>query len=881
MRSLKLINNKIGWGWMALTQSIALLLCLSFFPIKAQTIASQERDRQNILIEVNRSQDLLERGQLLYNSQQYSAAANVLEEAILEYKKNGDKLKQAVALSNLALVRLELGYWQPARESLNSSLKILEEFTPASSLSVLAKTLDVRGKLELDTGQPQIALDNWEKSTKIYHQLGDEVGEIKSILNQARALQNLGFYKRALHLIQDLNEKIAGKTDNINKVIALKYLGDALILVGDLEESSQVLLNSLNLANKLNALPEIASINFSLANNYRAQNNLDRAWKYYQNTVNLSTNTKTKLKAEINLFSLAIASGCFHNKSTSNFICQKNNWEINHYQNLNNRLDLLPPSRETIYTKINLVEKLIKATEIISEERELNKIFKLALQQSRNLQDNRAESYTLGINGYFLEQKKNFTAAEKLTQQALTLAEKIDANDIAYRWQWQLGRVYKAQGKIEEAISSYDRAIINLKSLRNDLVSVNRDVQFNFRDSVEPVYRQAVELIFSRANLSDRDLNKARNLIESLQLAELDNFFREACLNSQTVIIDDIVDRENPNTAILYPIILPERLQVIVKIPQQPLRYHTIERQGVEVEAIVSQLQAAITEPDRQKETRLLSQQLYQWLIAPIEKELQTSGVNTLVFISDGSLRNIPMASLNDGKQYLIEKYAIALSPGLQLFSAQKLSQTQLSTLAAGLSQPPKEYSQFPPLPQVRAELNLITQAGASTTKLVDDKFTSQTLTETLQQFPFQIVHLATHGQFSSQAKDTFILAADGAIDVNRLDKLLRNKELGNEEAIELLVLSACETAAGDNRAALGLAGIAIKAGAKSTLASLWRIDDRSTAIFIGEFYRILLTEKVTKAEALRRAQLSLIKKYPNYNRPVYWAPYVLIGNWI
>jgi len=113
------------------------------------------------------------------------------------------------------------------------------------------------------------------------------------------------------------------------------------------------------------------------------------------------------------------------------------------------------------------------------------------------------------------------------------------------------------------------------------------------------------------------------------------------------------------------------------------------------------------------------------------------------------------------------------------------------------------------------------------------------------------------------------------------MDYLLRSRDQRRAEAIELLVLSACQTATGDNRAALGLAGVAVRAGARSTLASLWRINDRSTAIFIGEFYRELAHSKVTKAEALRRAQVALFKNYPNYSRPGYWAPFVLVGNWL
>ena len=139
-------------------------------------------------------------------------------------------------------------------------------------------------------------------------------------------------------------------------------------------------------------------------------------------------------------------------------------------------------------------------------------------------------------------------------------------------------------------------------------------------------------------------------------------------------------------------------------------------------------------------------------------------------------------------------------------------------------------------------------------------------------------MHIATHGQFSSQADRTFIVAWNSQINVKELDNLLRRREQEKPRPIELLVLSACETADGDNRAALGLAGVAVRAGARSTLATLWRVNDKSTATLMVKFYQELAKEGVTKAQALRRAQLSLLEN--EYKSPYYWAPFVLVGNW-
>ena len=149
-----------------------------------------------------------------------------------------------------------------------------------------------------------------------------------------------------------------------------------------------------------------------------------------------------------------------------------------------------------------------------------------------------------------------------------------------------------------------------------------------------------------------------------------------------------------------------------------------------------------------------------------------------------------------------------------------------------------------------------------------------------ISKIPYRVVHLATHGQFSSDINDTYILTWDARLDVKQLGELLQTKALDSRIPIELLVLSACKTAKGDNRAALGLAGIALQSGARSTIASLWSVEDRATATFMEDFYQELAKTGTTKADALRNAQLSLIKN-PSFTHPFYWSPFVLIGNWL
>lgn len=462
------------------------------------------------------------------------------------------------------------------------------------------------------------------------------------------------------------------------------------------------------------------------------------------------------------------------------------------------------------------------------------------------------------------------------------LAESISASDISYRWQWQLGRILKARKDETGAIAAYTKSVANLKSLRSDLVAINRDVQFSFQEQVEPVYRELVSLLLQSQNNnpSQDTLGTARNVIESLQLAELDNFFRRACVDAQPVQIDQI-DR---TAAVIYPVILSDRLEVILSLPStstnqkspQILRRHTVPLRQAQIEDTLDQLRQKL-ETRTTEEFFPLSQQVYEWIIQPIAPELEKRQVKNLVFVLDGVLRSIPMAVLHDKQKYLIEKYNVAITPGLQLLNPQPLARTQLRTIAGGLSE---ARGDFPPLPAVKQELDEIKSTVRQSQVLLNQEFTTDAIENAVKSLNAPVVHLATHGQFSSRAEDTFFLTYDGDVNVNELSNLLKTRETTQRGAIELLVLSACSTAAGDKRAALGIAGVAVQAGARSTLASLWVVEDDATALIMGEFYKQLNQPNISKAEAFKGAQLKLLKN-PLYEHPYYWAPFILVGNWL
>ncbi|MBE9207994.1 CHAT domain-containing protein [Nostoc sp. LEGE 06077] len=888
-------------------------------------------------------QQILEQGIQIYQSEKFTEAVKLFQNAAGSFQAQGDHLNQALALNYLALANQQVGQLPQAQKAIAESLALLKIARQKDSreyLSILAQALNTQGQVQLASGHSQEALTSWEQATAIYSKMGDDAGKIGSQLNQTQALQALGLYRRAKITLIQVNQILQKQPVSPLKATGLLNLGNTLRLVGDLSQeditvkdidklgSVQVLEQSLSIAEQV--YPQlIPEIHLSLGNTAQAlslgkspeekSRRITQALDYYQKAA-VTKSPLTRVQAQLNQMRL---------------LMDEQKWQQvqSLWPEIQQQLNAAPASRKTIYARINFAQSLtcfkqltepsrmginancpkneLVADASLSHVKSLDganvewkaiaQIIAVAVDQAKTLKDMRAEAYALGTLGNLYEQTHQWSEAQQLTQQALKLAEGIGAADIAYRWHWQLGRILKAQDNPQRneqgAIASYTKAVNILKLLRSDLVAINREVQFSFQEGVEPVYRELVSLLLQNSPYQDnseasqQNLKTARDVIESLQLAELDNFFRKACLDAKPVQIDEI-DR---TAAVIYPIILSDRLEVIVSLPNKLknqkqnllLRPKPIPVSQTEVEKTIQELRATLVTRST-RDFLPVSQKVYNWLIKDIEPQLQAYKVQNLVFVLDGTLRSVPMAALYDGKQYLIQKgYNIALTPGLHLLPNRSLTRQKPRTIAAGITE---ALGTFEGLPSVKNEINTI-QQEVPTRVLLDSQFTKIALEKAIKSFPAPVVHLATHGQFASNAEDTYILTwknsdekdpalSSDRVNVNELSSLLQSRETSQKNAIELLVLSACQTASGDKRAGLGIAGFALRSGARSTLATLWSVDDQATAKIMGEFYKQFANTKESKAEALKRAQLLLLTD-PEYKHPYYWAPYVLVGNWL
>lgn len=700
----RILNYKASF--VSINPVLGLMLLLASIVVSSETaIANTSNNSTSVINAIKTEPNLNSQGRSAYQAGRYSQAKILWQQAYQQAPKNS--LTQAQILNYLALTSHKLGEWEQAREYLSQSFKLLQlNKSDPNSLKIKAQTLNTQGRLELGMGNAQAALESWRQAASIYQQVGDDAGVLGVKINQAQAWQNLGLYRRAQKSLQEIVEKLELQSDPSLKIAGWRNLGIALQVTGNLNSAREVLNRSLALSQKLNLAEESSTTLFSLGNTALAKDEPNEAITFYQQAAATTSQPLLKTEAQLNQLSLLVST---------------QQWQQAHnlLPTIKTNLTTAVPNRKLIYLHVNLAKNAIALANNAASKEYLplaQKLLETSVRQARELKDPQAESYAVGMLGYLYEKNRQVSLANKYTQQAVQLAHSINNPDLIYQWQWQLGRLLKTQGDRRGAIASYTEAVNALESLRSDLVVTNADMQFSFRQSIEPVYRELVSLLLSKngRSVSQENLLQARNTIESLQLAELNNFFREACLD----VTPTAIDRIDPQAAVIYPIIQ-------------------------------------------------------------------------------------------------------------------------------------------------------------------NDRFTQDNLREQIETARYPIIHIATHGQFSSNRDDTFLLAWDENITIEQLDELLQNN-VSQGQAIELLILSACETARGDERAALGLAGMAVKAGARTTLATLWAVYDRSTALIMNNFYENITQpqKRRNKAYALRQAQLDLLNS-PEFRHPYYWASFIMIGNWL
>jgi len=511
----------------------------------------------------------------------------------------------------------------------------------------------------------------------------------------------------------------------------------------------------------------------------------------------------------------------------------------------------------------------------------LDRIWEQALSDAQSLaavvDDEALRAMTYGLAGAMNLRHHQWKQSQSHTRQALFFTP---VNDDAqrYRWQWQMGKILRAQGRRDAALVSYRQAVATLTPIRGLLLRGHRLTNAGFfSQRIKPVYSELAGLILAEVPQAANEvarvrlLHEARSVMESLKAAELQDYFHSACVTSsgKQMRLEDV----DPHTAIIYPVMLEDHLAVMVSVGNAMKLYNA------PVDA--KRMKQTTLDLRRHLQTRTTNQfmheaeSLYDWIIRPARSLLADHQVNQLVIVPGGALRTIPFSTLYDGKQFLIENFALAVTPGLSLTDPKPMEKGDDQALIAGLSDAVQGFSA---LPSVEQELKSV-QSIMGGKRLFNKAYTISSLDSALQGKEYRLLHLGTHGVFGHSPESSYLLTYDGKLNMNKLSDLLSISKF-RKHPVELMTMSACQTALGDERAALGLAGVAVKAGVRSAIATLWFVDDEATALTVTNFYKFLKQPGITKARALQLAQLKLIHQR-RYWHPGYWGPFLLIGNWL
>ncbi|MFO8040034.1 MAG: CHAT domain-containing protein [Sodalinema sp.] len=881
-----------------------------------------------------------------YQNQDYEAALESLS-PILE-SAEVSRRNRALAYNYRSLTQQKQGDWPGAEAAIERSWALVAPERERSPLAapdqrLLAAILTTRGQVQFARGQAAAADESWHRATTYYRQLDYEPGIVGGVLNQAQALQELGFLvgacDRLLSLVQgSLKRSSQSASEQVSscqgllgqseprmrrwlgemaldgspglEISLLQGFGNTLAAMGNLAAAEMVFDEAQRRSQRLPGWDD-RELALDLGNLYGAKarryqqlgifrEGFDEARRQSLESYQMAeTGTaEQRLRSQLNQVSLLVDLD-LASSSNPNPDSQAQEMVQGFLTRLPSQLQQQPLSRQRGYGRVGLAcqvlrcdrppgETALQAWDVSAAA--IRQLLEAAQADAEGLGDDRLAAYVWGALGRLEASLGNLRQAQAETEQAIALAERTGSHELLYRGNWQLAHLREQQGL--DSLDDYQRAFESLKALRFNLTTLDPNLRFAFREKIEPIYREYAKTLFDREQMTQSELRRAIEVMDALQIAEINDFFGAACLEVRSHELGKYSD-----TTVIYILTFANKFEVILETPDQTLKRYPVSF-SEDIDTFLDSVQLSLISGFNDK---ALLTRLYHALISPIEDDLAQINPKQLAFVLSGKIRKIPMAALYDGQAYLIENYPIAISPSLELLEPRGLRIQDIEVIAAGRETFDSLLDQIESQPEFRAlrleefaNINLkfveheLTQISdlVETKTLFAEEFTVDRLEQEIQSLNYPIVHIATHGRFSNFAEDTFILA-DRPLKMSQLADILNVKDPTRRHDLDLLVLSACQTAQESDRAVLGMAGIAARAGVRTIIGSFWAVDDYSTAWMMEQFYQGLKSfqnreVQVNKAQALRQAQMAMIRGDlgPNYTRPYFWAPFVLIGHW-
>ena len=732
-----------------------------------------------------------------------------------------------------------------------------------------AAALDIlgRGTAAFRAGDISAATRDWSEAIRLCRRTGDVDLEAQALARRGEAYRVAGYYRDAGGDLRAALAKAEQSGDQPLVAAANGALGNLALMSRRTAVAEPLFDRARDLASRLNDWPTLAASENDLGNLYASTGRMGAAAQAYAKAIadaGTAGDSALAATAETNAARLAL-----HGGDTARAAALLARAIAS--------LERQPPSFAVGLALISAGSAVFETEGAIAAGAQAvaERAFRAAAQMARTLSNPTLASLADGSLGHLAERTGRAVEASDLTQRAAFAAQRAAAAELSFRWDWQRARLARQGGQIDLALASYRRAVAELQSVRQDIPVEYRDGRSSYRATFGPLYLQFTDLLLhraaARAGEAQALIREARNTVEALKETELQDYFRDPCVSSFLARRRSIGIIAQ-GTAVIYPISLPHRLEMLVSFGREE-RQFTIPVPEAVLRGEVQQFRALL-EKRTTNQYLVPARQLYDQIIAPLEPALAAHHVDTLVIIPDEVLRIVPFAALYDGNRFLVDRYATTIAPGLRLIEPAPLSATSGIALVLGVSQSVEGYPALPNVPHEIAAVHSIEGGDV----LLDSGFTRAQFAGDLKSGRYSIVHIASHGRFGTDPSQTFVLAFDGTLTMDDLEADIKYGP-PRETPLELLILSACETASGDDRAALGLAGVALKAGARSALATLWYINDEASGKLIAAFYQGLRSG-LSKAEALRQAQRSLAAD-PGFAHPAFWAPFLIIGNWL
>lgn len=873
---------------------------------------------------------LLNEGIDKYNRSEWRAALTTWQQALEIYQAIGDRAGEATTLYNIGIVNRTLGNYLTALNYYQKSLLIAREISNRASE---ANNLSNIGELHRIMGSYLLALDYHQQSLVIFREMTDREGETLTLHRIGNVNEALGNYPMALDYHQQslvISREIGYRG---GEGIILSGIGNVYLALGSYPIALDYYQQSLDIKRETGDRAGEAEILNGIGNAVQALGAYITALNYYQQSLLIRREIGYRGGEAQNLNNIGIV-----------------------YKLLGNYPEALEFYQQSLAITRDIGDRTAEATTLnnigviykeLGEYPEAIAQYEQSLAITREIGDRAGEANTLGNMGFLFEAQDDPVLAIIFLKQAINIYEAIRDGNQALAQELQdsytatiaddyrtLADLLLQQNRILEAQRVLD--LLRVQELDDYLRGVQRNATteagvayWRVEDNLLRLYRELLlagdelallqDIPFSEltpeqqqrlADLTARQgelLENFQQWLEHPEVAATLTALRTSTEGRNLEIEDYATLQQNlanlpQNTVLLYPLILDQRLELVLVTPHAPPVRHPVNVEAVELNRVIAEFGRSLKYARPDIDTH--AQQLYDWLIKPLEDNLSAAQVEMIIFAPDGALRYVPLAALHDGDGWLTERFSFTHITAAALTNFAAKPQANPRLLAAACGQCDFEYDvagqqfRFSLLPYAESEVALLAQQMPNVDVLPTADFTPEALN--LRLGSYEILHLATHGAFvSGQPEESFIVFGDESR-VN-LSDIERQWKLPNAD---LVVLSACETAVGSDELGTGVEILGLgfqiqQAGAKATLASLWPVSDGGTQVLMNAFYSALAAGK-TKAEALQLAQQALLtgngeaaglprggfvladipeEVVNNLAHPHYWAPFILIGN--